>query len=248
MEISTYEQQATDFLKATNTTFKTEFVEYAPFFPDDKEARNIWKITLQNVQHKYIFKFGASIADSTKEGLFINTNSEVEIPLGLSFPHGDMWISYRIKTTTEVLRNTEDVLTLINWDEANKAHADYLERVADYNKKMRGNRAAYITNVFALDAWQGKTRARIVDEVKKIKAKTSPNGAENDVKTPPTPYDVLACLTKYDPYSFENFCSDFGYDTDSRQAFKTYKAVRKEWKNVEILFNSEQLEQLQEIQ
>jgi len=65
--------------------------------------------------------------------------------------------------------------------------------------------------------------------------------------TPPTPYDVLACLTKYDCGDFENFCSDFGYDIDSRKAYKTYKAVLKEWKNVERLFTSERLEQLQEI-
>lgn len=66
--------------------------------------------------------------------------------------------------------------------------------------------------------------------------------------TPPSAYDVLACLTKYDVGSFDNFCSEFGYDTDSRKAYKTYKAVLKEWKNVELLFTSEQLELLQEIQ
>ena len=64
---------------------------------------------------------------------------------------------------------------------------------------------------------------------------------------PPTMYDVLACITKYDPYSFENFCSEFGYDTDSRTAEKTYKAVCREWKGVERLF-SDILEELQEIQ
>lgn len=34
----------------------------------------------------------------------------------------------------------------------------------------------------------------------------------------PTMYDVLTCLTKYDPDTFEDFCSEFGYDTDSRRA------------------------------
>lgn len=65
--------------------------------------------------------------------------------------------------------------------------------------------------------------------------------------TPPTAYDVLACLTKYEVNSFEDFCGDFGYDIDSRKAYKTYKAVLKEWKNVERLFSAVQLEQLQEI-
>lgn len=66
--------------------------------------------------------------------------------------------------------------------------------------------------------------------------------------TPPNEYDVLACLTKYDPGDFENFCSEFGYDTDSRSAKKTYKAVVKEWMNVCSLWNDEEIEQLSEIQ
>jgi hypothetical protein len=63
----------------------------------------------------------------------------------------------------------------------------------------------------------------------------------------PTMYDVLACLTKYDPGTFEDFCGEFGYDTDSRKAYKTYKAVKREWENVAILFNDEQLDMLREI-
>jgi hypothetical protein len=66
--------------------------------------------------------------------------------------------------------------------------------------------------------------------------------------TAPTAYDVLASLTKYEVGSFEDFCGDYGYDTDSRSAYKTYKAVLKEWKNIERLFSSEQIELLQEIQ
>lgn len=65
--------------------------------------------------------------------------------------------------------------------------------------------------------------------------------------THPTPYDVLACLQKYDVGSFNDFCNEFGYDQDSRKAYKTYKAVLKEWKNIELLFTPEQLELLQEI-
>lgn len=64
---------------------------------------------------------------------------------------------------------------------------------------------------------------------------------------PPKAYDVLAGITNYEVGTFENFCSDFGYDTDSRSAYKTYKAVMKEWKNVELLFTPEQIELLREI-
>lgn len=62
----------------------------------------------------------------------------------------------------------------------------------------------------------------------------------------PTPYDVLACLTKYDPETFENFCSEFGYDTDSRTAKRTYKAVVKEYAGVMRLFD-DVIEKLQEL-
>jgi hypothetical protein len=65
--------------------------------------------------------------------------------------------------------------------------------------------------------------------------------------TPPTMYDVLTCLTKYDPTTFEFFCSVYGYDTDSIKALNTYKAVKREFNGVNRLFG-DILEQLQEIQ
>lgn len=64
----------------------------------------------------------------------------------------------------------------------------------------------------------------------------------------PTAYDLLSCLQKYDVGSFEDFCWDFGYDTDSRTAERIYKAVCKEWEKVSRFFTSEEIEQLQEIQ
>ncbi len=60
-------------------------------------------------------------------------------------------------------------------------------------------------------------------------------------------YDVLACLTKYDPGTFENFCSDFGYDTDSRKAEDVYRAVVKEFHSVQKFFAAEEIPELQEI-
>lgn len=66
--------------------------------------------------------------------------------------------------------------------------------------------------------------------------------------TPPTTYDVLACLQKYDVGTLENFCDDFGYDIDSMQANKIYKAVCIEFKNIQIIWADTEIEQLQEIQ
>ena len=63
----------------------------------------------------------------------------------------------------------------------------------------------------------------------------------------PTMYDILTCLTKYNPETFENFCGEYGYNTDSIKALETYKAVKREFNGVNRLF-SDVLEQLQEIQ
>lgn len=130
MTTTNYQKQATDFLKATGTTFTSTYKTHDFYFTDDKETRDIYICVLKNSKHRYRFTFGQSIA---------NTGSH------------------------------------------------------------------------------------------------------------PTAYDVLAGITKYEVGSFENFCSDYGYDVDSRKAYKTYKAVMKEWKNVELLFTTEQLELLQEI-
>ena len=64
---------------------------------------------------------------------------------------------------------------------------------------------------------------------------------------PPRMYDVLTCLEKYDPENFDNFCGNYGYDTDSRIAEKIYKAVCKEYAAVERLF-SDCLDELRETQ
>lgn len=63
----------------------------------------------------------------------------------------------------------------------------------------------------------------------------------------PDEYDVLACLTSYDVGTFENFCADFGYDTDSISALKTYMAVQKEYDGLRGIFTPEQMEMLGEI-
>lgn len=64
----------------------------------------------------------------------------------------------------------------------------------------------------------------------------------------PTLYDVLTCLQKYDVGSFEDFCGEFGYDEDSRNAEKIYNAVVKETEAMQRLFNDEELEILKLIQ
>lgn len=63
----------------------------------------------------------------------------------------------------------------------------------------------------------------------------------------PSVYDVLACLQKCDPGTFENFCSDYSYDEDSRTAIRVYLAVQNEYTQLARLFTPEQMEELAEI-
>lgn len=64
---------------------------------------------------------------------------------------------------------------------------------------------------------------------------------------PPSSYDVVACLTKDDPGTFEQFCDEYGYDTDSRKMFRLYSRVVREWYKVRSFFSDGELDRLREI-
>jgi hypothetical protein len=135
---STYEQQAIDFLNATNTEFKAEFVENNFYFEGDKETRDIYRITIKRGNRRYSFKFGQSIVNSG----YLSVNKKFELP---------------------------------------------------------------------------------------------------------TPYHVLACLEKYEHSTFEDFCNEFGYDTDSRSAKKIYKACKKQYTKLVELYSESEMDLLREI-
>ena len=71
---------------------------------------------------------------------------------------------------------------------------------------------------------------------------------EKKNKAHPTPYDVLACMQKYDPETFEEFCSEFGYDEDSRSAERIYIGAMQEYKQLARIFSEEEMEKLREIE
>ncbi len=66
-------------------------------------------------------------------------------------------------------------------------------------------------------------------------------------KRTPTPYDVLSCIEKYDPDTFDNWCAGCGYDTDSRRAEDTWRGCVEQWRQVERFFTREELALVQEI-
>lgn len=63
----------------------------------------------------------------------------------------------------------------------------------------------------------------------------------------PTAYDVLSCLDGSDAGSLEDFCANYGYDTDSREVFQIYKAVKRQAEGMRRLFSADHLEALAEI-
>lgn len=69
----------------------------------------------------------------------------------------------------------------------------------------------------------------------------------NEMFAVPNEYDVLSALQKYPVDSFEDFCADYGYDTDSRKAEKIYKLVQAEWHNVERIWSPDEIDKLLEI-
>lgn len=170
-----YDEQAKDFLKSTNTTFKADFLKNDFYFDGDKETRDIYKIILKRGNRKYVFNFGQSINDS-----------------GFFYTKGVQKID-------------------INRKHLNKSDEHIVKIINDYN---------FLNN--------GKSDVIIKP-------------------TRPTPYNVLSCLTKYNPETFENFCDEYGYDEDSIKAKKVYDSVVDEYRNVIMLWNDSEIEQLAEI-
>ena len=68
----------------------------------------------------------------------------------------------------------------------------------------------------------------------------------------PTEYDILACLTKYDPGTMNDFFSEMGYEVHNADDIfcflNTYNAVVKEYRDLCRIFTEEQMEMLREIQ
>ncbi len=94
---------------------------------------------------------------------------------------------------------------------------------------------------------QSRTGNYIIHDISKF-VKAFPDGGSEKLKLikgkEPKLYDILTCLTKYEIGTFENFCSEFGYDEDSRKVYKIYQAVKEEYMNMCILFNDKELELL----
>ena len=64
----------------------------------------------------------------------------------------------------------------------------------------------------------------------------------------PNAYDILASMESYPIDDFQDFCDCFDYDTDSIKTLKVYRSCKEQYENLCMLFNDQELEELQEIQ
>ena len=66
----------------------------------------------------------------------------------------------------------------------------------------------------------------------------------------PNAYDVLACISgdTNTPDAFKDFCSEYGYDEDSRKAEATWKRCLEFSRLLQHFFTKEELSELKEIQ
>lgn len=250
--VSTYEQQAIDFLAASNTTFTATFKEYGKYFNDDSDSRNVFNCVLENSKHRFAFTFGASIHDSSTE---IERRQDevkdiIDVYAGISFTEYEfsVGISFTITKANDFSLPYEEVEML-----ADSMQKQYHEKRSNKNKAWRKK---FDDGIISRNEMNAKIIGNtpigtfiqcIQRAIKREREKLVPLNIESSDKIPPSAYDVLAGITKYDPGTFENFCSVYGYDVDSRKAYKTYKSVMREWKNVEKLFTQDEIELLTEI-
>lgn len=95
----------------------------------------------------------------------------------------------------------------------------------------------------------GKSEKEIASILKRTDWSFMNNGKSDIIHlpVPPTAYSMLTAITKNNPGSFDDFCSEYGYSNDSISAKETWQAVREEWQDVRGFFSKDELEELQEI-
>lgn len=247
LEISEYDVQANDFATKHGVSLSVLSHRFGSMDWDkDGQKRNIFKLKLSRDGKSYKFDFGASVVDScepltTNAWEDLKESDPFKVFCGIKSDRlGYVYIEFSLSK-----ENASNVT-----DEQVKAWADMLNKeaeevIAKYNSKR--SRIEHVVNTITRRA-EGYVRNAISNTIKKLtsEVKTVYVNQKKEVVSP-SMYSVLTCLTKSDPGTFDDFCSEFGYDSDSISALRTYKAVCKEWQNVENLF-SDVLDELQEIQ
>lgn len=246
-----YEAQAEQFAKNNGITLKVLSHKFGKHFEGEKDDRRIFSLELSRKGEKYIFDFGQSIVNSCKKVIKLKseTSEQIEIFAGLTTKGGaECSAKFTLFKKDEFAISDEKMEALVidmekqffkSKDKKNEVFIKKFEAGDISRKEMQSKFSSSIEN--------GAFRQCIMKAIKRELNETEESFEESEEIIEPTMYDVLTCLTKYDPNTFEDFCSEFGYDTDSRAAERTHKAVVKEYEAVERLFG-DIIEELAEIQ
>ncbi|GHU55173.1 hypothetical protein AGMMS49975_16610 [Clostridia bacterium] len=87
--MSSYTEQAEQFLKDCGAKLKVEYVEYDYYFDNDKEKRDIYRFKIMRNGKQYSAKFGQSIAKSNDDEK--PTAYDILACLQKYEPETDMW-------------------------------------------------------------------------------------------------------------------------------------------------------------
>ena len=60
----------------------------------------------------------------------------------------------------------------------------------------------------------------------------------------PSAASILLCLETHSPSTFEDFCAEYGYDTDSRNAEKIWRACADQYLALSAMYSPDELEAL----
>lgn len=163
-------------------------------------------------------------------------------------------------TTLEVIETVPQI----------KPHWDDSDKHISYSVTLKNERGSYTFNFWgSIYDFEMVLRAKLVEErhdtqspqyfsVKEfLKQKGQPIGMTGidarrlSEKTreavKPNAYDVLASMYLLYSDTFEDFCAEYGYDTDSIKAERTYKEVLQQDRMLRKLFTNDQLDQLSDI-
>lgn len=221
----------------------------------DKQKRNVFKCQLVRGDKQYNFEFGSSIVDSCdyiSEIESLNPNDKIKIYAGLKTEKGISADLYLNLTLKEAQNLDSEYIQL----QAVELENRFIECVANHNDNLKKKFAvSYLqsTALYAKNLESGAFIQCIQNAVKRKLTELKENQVLSKDKPltgeqkEPTLYGVLSCLQKYDVGDFEEFCDMFGYDNDSRQTEKTYKAVVKEYEGLSNMFNEDELQLLSEI-
>lgn len=135
-------------------------------------------------------------------------------------------MSEYIKQAKDFLESCNAKMTITHWGK---------EINADWNE-------GYIRNTYRVTITTPKGTMR-------VKFWDSANNTQKGIE--PTEYDIISCLQKYEVGSFEDFISEFGYETeepeDMRRAKRIYNAVVREYQSVCRCFTEEQIDEMSKI-